>query len=97
MQEAKVRSYIGFAIKARKIIYGLDNILTSKKRPYLLLIDKGFSPNSQKKIVRYAEMNEIPMMSFYLETIIPDRNCKAIGILEKNLATAVLKELKESL
>lgn len=97
MQEAKVRSYIGFAIKARKIIYGLDNILTSKKRPYLLLIDKGFSPNSQKKLARYAEENEIPIMSFNLETVIPDRNCKAVGLMEKNLAAAVLKELKESL
>lgn len=97
MQEAKVKSYIGFAIKARKIIYGLDNILTSKKRPYLLLIDSGYSPNSQKKLMRYAQANEVPVIDYCLGKVIPDRNCKALGIMEKNLAAAILKELKESL
>ncbi len=97
MQEAKIKSYIGFAIKARKILYGLDNITMSKKKPYLLLVDASFSPNSQKKLASYAQNNEIPIINYSLEAVIPDRNCKAVGIMEKNLASAVLKELKESL
>lgn len=94
---AKIKSYIGFAIKARKALFGLDNITDYRKRTYLILIDESLSPNSTKKLTRHAEEKNIPLVPYIIDSVLPEKNCKAIGIIDQNLAAAILNELKESL
>ncbi len=92
----KVKSYVGFAIKARKVLFGVDNITEYRKRLHLIMLDNSLSPNSTKKILRYAEEREISIIIYDINSILPERNCKAMGIMDQNLAVAILKELKES-
>lgn len=95
--DTKVKTYVGFAIKARKAVFGLDNITDFRKRMYLILMDESLSPNNAKKLIRHAEEKNIPLVNFCIENILPEKNCKAIGIIDQNLASAIFKELKESL
>lgn len=95
--DKRIKSYVGFAIKARKALFGLDNITISKKRLFIILLDKSLSPNSAKKLKRYAEDKNVPFVEYCIDNILPDRNCKAIGIIDQNLATAIFNELKEIL
>ena len=36
MKESKLASYIGFAIKSGKVIFGYDNLFKSKKLPRIM-------------------------------------------------------------
>ena len=49
----KLKTYIGFAKKAGKIVYGVDQIVKIRRR-YLILTDPTLSANSQKKIAKHA-------------------------------------------
>lgn len=92
----KVNSYIGFAIKARKIIFGVENITTYRKKLHLILLDVSLGPNSAKKILRYATERQLPILNYDINSILGERNCKALGIIDQNLALAIFNELKEN-
>ena len=96
MNSEKVKTYIGFAVKAGKIIFGTDNLLEKKQHPKIILTDPSLSDNSREKLKGYAEKKGIDLMVLPISEYFPGRNCKAVGITEPNLAEAVKKELKES-
>ena len=95
MQIGKIRSYVGFAIKARKAKIGVDNIIACKYAPYVVLYDEKLSQNSKDKLLRKCEKSKIyiaPMIE-----ILPGKNCLAIGVSDQNLANAISKEMEEIL
>lgn len=96
MNPEKIKTYIGFAVKSGKIIFGTDNLLEQRKHPKIILIDPTLSDNSREKLIRHAERKGIFTAVTTLDEYLPGRNCKAVGITETNLAEAVKKELKES-
>lgn len=96
MQISRIRSYVGFAIKSGKAQFGLDNITAAKRKALVILFDSSFSERSAAKLSAYAERNGIDIFSADMEAILPQRNCKAIGIIDENLANAVKSELKEN-
>ncbi|NLZ25776.1 MAG: hypothetical protein GX891_04875 [Clostridiales bacterium] len=93
MNPTKLSSYLGFAQKANKIVFGIDNI-TRKKKPYcLFLVCESASERLIKDIKSYAQ-DKIP---FYLvdnlSGLLNKNGVKAIAITDKNLAGAIIKEL----
>ncbi|MCL2375711.1 MAG: hypothetical protein FWC82_04230, partial [Firmicutes bacterium] len=46
----KLRTMLGFAQRAGKLIFGTDNILSYRKKIHLVLYDKSLSPNAVKKL-----------------------------------------------
>ena len=90
---ADIGSYIGFAVRSGKIIYGIDNIEASRKRKYALVLCITASGNLVKNAVRYAEINDIPLVTTMhpLEDIVYKHNCKIIALLDRNLAKAVIE------
>lgn len=95
MQIAKIRSYVGFAIKAGKAKIGVDNIVTAKKTPYVILYDERLSQNSKEKLFRKCTDKKLFLVP--MDEIYPNKNCLAIGISEVNLAGAISKEMEEIL
>ena len=89
----KIENYLGFAIKAGKLLYGIDNVEASKKRKYLLIICKTASENLVKSAYRYAEKNNIPIIQAerVLEEMIYKSNCKLIAVQDSNLAKAMIE------
>ena len=94
MKTEKIRSYVGFAIKAGKVKIGIDNILSAKKNPFVVLYDEKLSDNSKRKLLSGCEKTVV--YSAPMSEIMPGKNCLAIGVCEKNLATAIIKEMEEN-
>lgn len=85
-----IGSYLGFAVKSGKIIYGLDNIYKSKRRKYALVLCPSASENLARNAAEYAEKHGLPLLRTDrpLEEIIFKRNCKLIALLDANMAKA---------
>lgn len=88
-----VFSYVGYAIKARKIVLGVDNIVRSRKC-HIVLLDGTLSENSRSKLLGYLERSDSKWYVVNVEELYPRKNCKAIGITEQNLASAIIKEME---
>ena len=91
----KAKTYLGFAIKSRSIVYGVDDICKTRKAE-LIIISSALSETSAKKIVSYSEKNNIILLKMGLENfqeLIDNINVKAIAILDKNLADAIKMNL----
>ncbi len=90
---AKISSYIGFAFRAGKVVRGTDNILASNKR-MLVIISSDLKKNASKKLEAHAEKNGWHTVTVDdMQAILPLTGVKAIGIREKNLAEAILKQV----
>ncbi|MBR1624706.1 MAG: hypothetical protein IJ676_03070 [Clostridia bacterium] len=92
--QTKINSYVGFAIKSGKTKYGVENIVQSKS--FVILIDKTLSVGSKDKINVFAMKKNIKVYETRIEDFYKDKNCKAIGIEDKNLAMAIIKEMEEN-
>lgn len=89
----KISSYIGFAARARKIVYGADNIINKKRVPVVLVSDL-LAENTMKKLGCYAEKANAQLVVLEgnaLENILKKQNCKAIAVLDKDLADAIIE------
>lgn len=94
MNETKVRSYIGFAVRSRGAIFGIDNIKKAKIPPYLVLYDSTVSENTLKKITQYSEGKSImfKIEEFLLSELLKRDKVKVMGITNESLAKAIIAE-----
>ena len=92
---SKIKTYIGFAIKSRKIKYGVDDILKLKNAG-LILVSESLADSGMKKLEGFAERKSIELKKFseedFLE-LIQNTSIKATAILDENLAEAIKKNL----
>jgi len=96
MSDSKIKSYIGFAIKSNNIAYGVDNITALKRPPRLVIYSKELSENSTAALLRYAERSGAPTVCAEdFKDYVSAENCKAIGLLSKELAEAVKERFDE--
>ncbi|MBR7186837.1 MAG: hypothetical protein IKD43_05080 [Clostridia bacterium] len=49
MAADKMKAYLGFALRARKLVLGVNAVKVTRGRVDLLIADKGASPNTKKK------------------------------------------------
>jgi len=85
---SKAESLLGFAIKAGRVIFGADNIVAAKKT-YLILICKGLSENSVKKLLRQDA--QILISNKPLEEVLHRPGCKSAAVTDKEMARAILQ------
>lgn len=91
----KVVSYIGFAIKSRKIKYGVDDILKLKKAS-LILVSETLTESGMNKIQNFAANKKIEVIKLNSDEfgkIIQNISIKVTAILDDNLAEAIKKNL----
>ena len=91
-----VKSYVGYAIKSRQILFGVSNIVGAygKKMPTVVIYDANIGESSKDKLLTFTNKNGIESFSLCVEDIYPDKNCKAIGVIDKNLATAIINRIR---
>ncbi len=95
---SKIVAYVGFAIKSKNIIFGVDDIITSKRVKIILLSDS-LACSSRSKIESYAKQKNIVVKNFETEVfneIINNQNIKAAAITNESLADAINKSLANS-
>lgn len=90
-----VFSYVGYAIKARKAVFGVDNLFN--KKCFVVLYDKSLSDNSKDRVMKYLSKSNTKGFVVDVEELYPNKNCKAIGISDRNLASAIIKEMEGDL
>ena len=89
----RIESYLGFAVRSGKIVYGMDNIETSRRRLYALGPDA--SVNLAERAERYAARRNVPLIKAEkpLEELIRKPNCKLVALLDANMAKAVISSV----
>lgn len=89
----KFMSMIGFAKRARKIVYGIDT-LENTKQLKLLAVSDSASDNLVNSMKNLAEKRHLPLVTAEgLETKVGG-NCKALGITDENMALAMIEYVK---
>ena len=92
---SKIKTYIGFAIKSRKIKFGVDDIIKLKNAE-LIIVSDSLTGSGVKKIKGFAEGKNIDLINLkenvFLE-VVPNYNIKVTAILDKNLAEAIKMNL----
>lgn len=95
LQIDKARTYLGFAIKSRSVIYGVDDI-TKCKKVELILVSDSLQESSFNKITKFSMQNNIDLLKIGLENfenLLDNKSVKAVAILDKNLAAQIKKNL----
>ena len=90
----KISSYLGFCIRARKIVFGVDRIET-QNRGYLLIADGDLKENSLKIMIKASERMSCRLLitdGGLLGELLHRGGVKAVVITEKQLAHAIEKE-----
>lgn len=93
MEKSKIETYLGFCIRARKIIFGAETIEKQKKGVFLLVIDGGIGKNSLKPVLRAKEKLGCPLYSTdegVLAEWVHRPAVKAVAITDNHLASAIL-------
>ena len=93
MQSRKIDSYIGFALRAGEVIFGLDALLATKKTPFLVLFDAGTGEAGKRKLKNFAAgrgLRTIECKSGYIASAVHRDNVKIISLTGKSLADAIL-------
>ena len=95
MGNGKIETYLGFCIRARKIIFGAEMIERQQKGIPLLIVDGSIGKNSLKTILRVCERQGCPLYQTDEGTLaewVHRPAVKAVAVQDKNLAVAIMKE-----
>lgn len=94
----KIKSYLGFSIKSKQIIFGIDNIENSRTKPNLVIACKTLSENGKNQVLNYCKKNNVTLvvpMEGTLSELVSRNNCKIVGLKNGNLSEAILNCLDE--
>lgn len=98
MERDKIKAYLGFARRARKLATGVNAVKTLRGGVYLLLLDRSAAKNTRKESESLAAGFSCPLRETEgLEELTGKPNCKLAAVREENLARAVLGVLDGTL
>lgn len=93
MKNGKIQTYLGFCIRAKKIVFGADEIEKRRKNVYLIVCDGGIGANTLKTLYKAQEKLACPLLTTEngaLGELLHRPAVKAVAIQDKNLASAIL-------
>lgn len=98
MSVDKIVSLVGFAIRARKAVFGVDGIAASGRRVYVILYDGALSAGSLARLQTAAARTHATLVRSVIgiADITHKTNCKAVGITDKQMAAAVVANLNNN-
>ena len=97
MGNGKIGTYLGFCVKARKIVYGADDIEKQRKDVFLIITDEKLGQNSLKLVRKAQERlgcSWATAEAGVLASMLYRPAIKAVAIKDKNLAFAILSVLE---
>lgn len=92
MAKSRVETFIGFAIKARKIALGSGAISTLRGGVYLLIANGTAAKNTQKLSIKFKERFSCPLLicKSGFEEAVNKAGCKIAAVRDRELAKAIL-------
>jgi len=91
MNVNKIKSYVGFAIKSKSIVFGVD--LIKEKKVDLIIYASSLAIASKQKLINAAEVNKCERLELsdeIVENLVNSSNIKAFAITNKELAKAII-------
>lgn len=85
----KLSTYLGFCIKSNSILFGVDNIVKSKKKLDLII----FCSTTNEKTIRSLQNKDclmVKLKDLLLSDLVKRDNVKVVAIKNNNLAKAIL-------
>ncbi len=96
-QIGKIDCYINFAVRAGKVIWGVDNLERAKRTSHLILVDESLGANSAKQLSLYCQRKNTMSLTLptdYLNNLLKRSNIKVLSITDESLANAIIKYCK---
>ncbi len=93
MQTAKIKAYLGFAIKSRAIVYGVDNI--EKTKPQLIIYSANLA-SAKRRLENHAQKTKATIIMLddkAFNELTNNERIKALAVLSENLAKAIKDNL----
>ncbi len=90
MKVDKIKAYVGFAIKSKSILFGLDKI--KEKKVEIIIFSEQLSKSSTIDLRKIAEKNDCKCIEIKNEemlTLVGSEKVKAFAIQNKELAKAI--------
>ena len=89
----KLETYLGFALKANKVVFGFDNLCETKKKVKLVVCSPSVNDKVKQKLILLCKHKKWYLIETLdlLENLIHRDNCKVEGILDDNLSSAIMK------
>jgi hypothetical protein len=94
--KSKAVTFIGFAVRSRKIKCGVNALILTRERIKLLILCSTAGEGTNKEALKLMKKFSCPLIicsGIKLEDVIYKDNCKLAGIFDINLAKAVLDNL----
>ena len=92
LQREKIKGYLGFAIKGRKILFGLDNIEEYKKTIYLIIIGNNLTEKNENKMRKLATRLNCALIKLdeNFGDLIERPTCKLCALTDINLSKGII-------
>ena len=91
LDKNKLQGYLNVAKKAGYVIIGGEKLYNYNKKLYLVIYDNTSEKNTLKVVEKIKQIN-IPVFSIdNLQDIVSIKNCKIIGIKNKNLSDIMMQ------
>lgn len=95
MEITKLQGYFNMSHKAGYLIIGSDALKSYTKKVYLIVYDKSAQKNTLKVVEKFKE-KEINIIEVdNLEELTSIKNCKIIGLKNKNLSDLIINLLNK--
>ena len=94
---SKIKTYVGFAINKGDVIFGLDKIIVSRRRPNLIMLCKTASEKTKKEIKHYCASKNVKLIECFVpvEELVSKQGVKVIALTDENLVNAILQNSDE--
>ncbi|MCL1901166.1 MAG: hypothetical protein FWG51_02075 [Firmicutes bacterium] len=95
----KIETYIGFCVKSRKTVTGINALEAYKKKLYCILVCNTLSENSLNLVKKINGKFNVPIIKVCaksLEQISFIQGCKVLALTDLKLSSAVIENLNEN-
>lgn len=94
----KIESLLGFAVKAGKVLYGIDAIENLRSRVYLILYGYDLGENTLNKLISVAQYRKVPLIRTGkpMNELVFREGVKIVGISDRQMAKAMKKYVNEN-
>lgn len=95
----KIYTYIGFSIRARKILLGVNAISFCKRKIPLMILCGTASENTKKEALSLAKKFGSKLLLSTVDTVEDLTNkpfCKLCAVLDESLARAIIDNIDEN-
>lgn len=95
---SKINTYLGFAVRANKVAFGLEMTLKSKVLPKVVLCDNSLGKSARYKIDYYCKSNGVDCFYLdenYLNDTLKRNNVKIVAVCDLSLGEQIISILKQ--